>query len=93
MMQRLRQLNAQGHTIVMITHAAWAPAEYAQRLVLMGAGGKILADGAPRDVYGNDELLRQAHQVPPDIIAFSRAAFGTVLLSVDEAAAVLTRGA
>jgi len=76
----------------MITHAAWAAAEYAQRIVLLGEGGHVLADGPPRELYGNDELLQQAHQVAPDMIRFSRAAFGTVLLSVDEAVGALTRG-
>ncbi len=91
MMERLRQLNEQGHTVIMITHAAWAAAAYARRLVLMGEGGRVLADGAPRELYGDDVLLEQAHQVPPEIIRFSRAAFGQVLLSVDEAAEALTK--
>ncbi len=91
MMERLRALNAEGHTIVMITHAAWAAAEYARRLVLMGEGGRVLADGTPRELYADETLLAQAHQVAPDVIRFSRAAFGEVLLSVDEAATRLQR--
>jgi len=91
MMERLRALNAEGHTIVMITHAAWAAAEYARRLVLMGEGGRVLADGTPRELYADEALLEQARQVAPDVIRFSRAAFGQVLLSVDEAATRLQR--
>jgi len=91
MMERLRALNAEGHTIVMITHAAWAAAEYARRLVLMGEGGRVLADGTPRELYADEALLEQARQVAPDVIRFSRAAFGQVLLSVDEAAGCLQR--
>jgi energy-coupling factor transport system ATP-binding protein len=84
MMERLRQLNAQGHTIIMITHATWAAAAHAHRVVLM-AHGAIIADGPTRAIFADDELLQQADQVAPDIVAFSRQACGQVFLSVEEA--------
>lgn len=84
MLERLRQLNRAGHTIIMITHATWAAAAYAQRIILMGEG-KIIADAAPREIFAHEEWLYAAHQTLPDIVAFSRQAFGQIFLSVPEA--------
>ncbi len=88
MLERLRQLNLAGHTIIMITHATWAAAAYAQRIILM-AEGKIIADAAPREIFAHEEWLDAAHQTLPDIVAFSRQAFGQIFLSVPEAVACL----
>jgi len=47
--------------------------------------GKIIADAAPREIFAHEEWLYAAHQTLPDIVAFSRQAFGQIFLSVPEA--------
>src|SRR2546428_1314967 len=44
LMALIRQLNQDGHTIVMITHLMWVAAEYAARCVVMQAGGGVAGD-------------------------------------------------
>src|SRR5205807_3618079 len=59
MMGLVNDLNRAGIAIIIITHAPWLVAEYAQRVVLMRRG-RILFDGAVRDFFQQDELLRQS---------------------------------
>lgn len=53
----LMRLNAQGVTVIMIEHIMRAVMEFSQRLVVLVAGRKI-ADGAPRDVVRDPEVVR-----------------------------------
>lgn len=64
MMDLVARLNAEGHTIIIITHSMWVVAEYAPRTVVM-CDGKIIADGPTRDVFARPDVLAQAHLVPP----------------------------
>ena len=51
----VRELHAQGHTVIMVTHSMWAAATYARRLVVL-LDGRVLLDGPPRQVLADAEL-------------------------------------
>ncbi len=85
MMELVAELNEAGVAIVMITHTPWLVAEYARRVVLIRAGGKLF-DGEVRDFFLHDEMLRSSSFRPPEVTALSRR-FGTVALSPAEFAA------
>jgi energy-coupling factor transport system ATP-binding protein len=91
MLALLRDLNARGKTIIIITHAMWAAAAYAHRVIVM-AEGKVLVDAPTREVFGNAEALAQAHLRPTGTAALSQALFGVTLLSPEEFG-VAVRGA
>ena len=67
-----RELHAQGHTVIMVTHSMWAAATYARRLVVL-LDGKVLLDGPARQVLAERELLARARLVPPAVVQLSRA--------------------
>ncbi|MDO9531802.1 MAG: energy-coupling factor transporter ATPase [Deltaproteobacteria bacterium] len=67
-----RELHAQGHTVIMVTHSMWAAATYARRLVVL-LDGKVLLDGPAREVLAQRELLARARLVPPAVVQLSRA--------------------
>jgi energy-coupling factor transport system ATP-binding protein len=67
-----RELHAQGHTVIMVTHSMWAAATYARRLVVL-LEGRVLLDGPARQVLAAGELLAQARLVPPAVVQLSRA--------------------
>jgi energy-coupling factor transport system ATP-binding protein len=65
MMDFIATLNARGMTVLLITHAMWAAAEYAPRIVVM-AEGRIVMDGSAHDVFAREaELARLALSPPP----------------------------
>ncbi len=91
MMDTLRDLNETGRTVVIITHCAWAAAQYADRIILMG-DGRVLADGPTRELFGDEQLLARAGQKAPPITRLCRGLWDETLLSVDEALRCLGRG-
>jgi len=60
------QLNAHGHTILMISHDMRRVAEYARRCIVLQAG-RIVRDAPPRDVFADAPLLQQAFLSPPPV--------------------------
>jgi len=82
-MELLKRLNEEGHTVIIITHTVWVAAQYAHRIALM-TEGRILADDGARRVFGMDEALSAARVAPPQITRIGKQAFGKVFLSVDE---------
>jgi energy-coupling factor transport system ATP-binding protein len=73
----LSRWNAEGRTIVAITHDMSLVAERIPRTVVV-SGGQILADGPTRQVLSDAETLRQAFLRPPQVtrIAQRLADFG-----------------
>ena len=71
LMSLLQTLNAQGHTIIVISHDIELAAEYAKRILVIFEGG-LLLDGDPRDVFLEEEKLQQTFLTVPDIFAFTR---------------------
>lgn len=80
----VRELNEQGHTILMITQDMSLVAEYADR-TLVFAGGRLIADTDPRSLFGNADLLTRGTLVPPQVTSLA-AALGcpTTVTTIDE---------
>ncbi len=70
-MERLRQLNREGRTIIIVTHDTRVAAEYADRLVVM-AQGAIVADGPPAEIFYDLATMEQADLRPPPIVELAR---------------------
>jgi len=66
-MDTIKRLNREGITIVLITHHMAEAAE-AQRVIVMEEG-KVVADGAPGEVFSQVELLRSVGLGVPDTTA------------------------
>ncbi|RLG39746.1 MAG: ABC transporter ATP-binding protein [Thermoproteota archaeon] len=64
--QFILQLNAQGKTVVMVTHDVEFVAECKPRVVLM-SDGRIIADGEAKTVLTDFKTLREASIIPPQI--------------------------
>lgn len=82
MMDMMRLLNRQGHTIIMITHDMGLVANYATRCVLM-RNGTILADGPTREIFSDPDLIRSAALALPALTRFTQR-WGVTLLTVEE---------
>ena len=82
MMEMLKRLNKQGHTIIIITHSMWVAAEYANRVIVM-KDGSILSDGATRAVFAEENRLAEASLYPPALVRLSNW-LGTEALTVEE---------
>jgi cobalt transport protein ATP-binding subunit len=66
LMTLLNEMNAQGHTILLVTHDMRTVAQYARRVIVLHQG-RLLLDGDPRTVFGDAEKLAQAGIEPPQI--------------------------
>ena len=91
MMDLLARLNAEGHTVLIITHSMWAAASYAHRVVLLDEG-LVLADGPARELFGRPDLLAQASLRAPEIVPIGREFAGETFLTPDEMASCLREG-
>ena len=93
-MELLADLNRQGRTIIVITHAIWVAAEFARRVVVLD-GGRILADGPARAVLSDPTLMAAAGLATPGAAAISAEMGGAALalpaLTVAELASCLER--
>jgi len=90
MMAMIRELNRQGHTIVIITHSMRLVAAYARRCLLMH-GGRMIAEGTPREIFADAALIRAASLEIPPISRFSQR-WGHTLLTVEEVRASFKAG-
>ncbi len=97
-MQIVRRLNGEyGYTFIIVTHDMELAAELATRILIM-QDGRIVADGEPRDILANQDLLRTARLEPPALATlFSQMAAagyggGTEIpITIAEAKAILGR--
>ncbi|GAA5212024.1 ABC transporter ATP-binding protein [Microbacterium kyungheense] len=62
----LSELNAEGTTIVVVTHDMQLVTDHADRTVVL-ADGRVLADGATAEVFADDDLIRRAGLRPPPL--------------------------
>ena len=95
LLTKLRTLNREGRTIVMITHDVRLVAEYATDVALLVAG-KVVSTGPPARLFDDPALLRRGHLVPPPILALSRQIAASdstfpVTATIDEFAAEVIR--
>jgi len=63
-LDKIRELNRLGKTVILITHDMELAAEYAERVVVMKQG-KILLDGPTAEVFSSPEELDAAGLLPP----------------------------
>ena len=70
MMARVKALNAQGTTVVMVCHDMELVLDFARR-ALVFSGGRLLLDGETRAVFRSGEALRSASVLPPQITRLS----------------------
>lgn len=89
MMALIQQLNASGHTIIMVTHQMDIVAQYAKRVIVMNEG-EMLLQGRTRDVFAQENVLKQAHLDVPFVTRWSNRLQKT-LLSVAEAQRVFVK--
>jgi len=82
MMDLVRRLNETGSTIIVVTHTMWVVAEYAHRAAVI-KNGKMVLSGTVREVFANEEELRDASLRPPHIVSLGNA-LGFTVLSVEE---------
>ena len=67
MMDMVKWLNTELHkTIVVITHDMSIAAEYSDRIVVMHSG-QVIAQGIPREVFAQEELLNSSNLESPQI--------------------------
>ncbi len=71
LMALLRQLNAQGHTIVLVTHDMKLVTQFAYRTLVLDRG-RVLAYDDTRSVFQNQALLTEAQLAPPQITALAQ---------------------
>lgn len=66
LMRNAERLNAEGHTIILITHDMRLVAEHAKRVLVM-TKGRVSLDSDPRGVFSDLEVLRETNLVPPPV--------------------------
>jgi len=81
-MELLKKLNQQGHTIIIITHSMWVAAEYANRTVVLKEGS-VHSDGLTRAVFAHVARLEEASLRPSTLLQLSNW-LGTQALTVEE---------
>lgn len=69
-MNRIKELNRAGTTVIMISHDMELVFDFAGRVIAM-AHGRIVADGAPEAVFRNRAVMAEASLVPPQMIELS----------------------
>jgi energy-coupling factor transport system ATP-binding protein len=80
MMEMLKRLNQDHHTIIIITHSMWVAVEYATRTIVM-RDGRILSDGPTRWVFADEARLAEASLSAPSLVRLSNW-LGTEALTV-----------
>jgi energy-coupling factor transport system ATP-binding protein len=90
MMDLVKRLNEGGSTIIAVTHTMWVVAEYAHRALVI-RDGKMVLSGTVREVFAEEETLRDASLRPPHIVSFSNS-MGFPVLSVEEMLKVTEEG-
>lgn len=66
MMERIRQLNNAGTTVLMVCHDMEVVLDFAKTVVVMNRG-QIVAEGETRLILGDRSILEQARLLPPQI--------------------------
>ena len=65
-MQRIKELNEQGTTVIMVCHDMEVVLDFAKKVAVMDHG-QILAVDETRKIFANKELMNKAHILPPQI--------------------------
>jgi energy-coupling factor transport system ATP-binding protein len=70
MMDFIRKLNRDGMTVILITHAMWAAAEYADRVAVL-AQGRVMLDAPTAEVFSREDVLTPLALAPPPAAALA----------------------
>lgn len=65
-MEMVKELHQEGHTIIFVTHDMELVARYANRVIVLSQG-KILIDNTCRNVFYQPDLLKETNLFPPQI--------------------------
>ena len=65
-MEKIRQLNENGTTVIMVCHDMEVVLDFAKKIIVMNRG-EILGEGPARSVLADDTLLNKARLLPPQI--------------------------
>jgi energy-coupling factor transporter ATP-binding protein EcfA2 len=65
-MDMLAELNAEGMTVIVITHVMELVAEYTRQVLVLHAG-RLLLEGTPREVFACPDTLAVSRVAPPPI--------------------------
>ena len=65
-MDKIRQLNENGTTVIMVCHDMEVVLDFAKKIIVMNRG-EILGEGPARKVLADDTLLNKARLLPPQI--------------------------
>lgn len=65
-MEKIRQLNENGTTVIMVCHDMEVVLDFAKKIIVMNRG-EILGEGPVRKVLADDTLLNKARLLPPQI--------------------------
>jgi len=65
-MNIIRQLNEKGITVVMVCHDMEVVLDFARRVLVLSEG-RLIADGETREIFRQEEVLRRASILPPQI--------------------------
>lgn len=68
MMNRIRKLNEDGTTVIMVCHDMEVVLDFAKHVIVMNKG-EILGQGKTRDILSDNELLSKARLLQPQIAA------------------------
>jgi energy-coupling factor transport system ATP-binding protein len=66
----IHRLGERGDTVICVSHDMPLLADVAQRLLVMW-NATLIADGPPRDVFANSEVMQRTHLTPPQITQLS----------------------
>jgi energy-coupling factor transport system ATP-binding protein len=89
-LRMILELNAEGITTILITHFMNEAAQ-AGRMIVMQKG-KLLADGAPMDIFSDLEMIKRAGlELPPLIELRERAGLPRNIMTAEDMAAELKR--
>lgn len=90
MMELVKKLNENGHTIIMITHTMWVVAEYAHKVAVVN-DAQIVMYGNTRDIFRREAELQEAYLKVPHIVSLGNR-FNKTVLSVNELIDCTLRG-
>ncbi len=89
MMDMVKQLNENGSTIIFVTHHMWVVAEYAHKVFVI-KDGQILIKGSTREIFAQEETLKNSFLRPPHFVQFSNL-LGKTFLTPDEMISCIER--
>ena len=66
----IHRLSERGSTVICVTHDMPLVADVSERMIVMW-NAKIIADGTPKQVFSNREVMERTHIAPPQIAQIS----------------------